>query len=126
LQVWHTISCLSHCAECPNLQVLLPAAGGGFSAPAAVPISEVEPPNPDPAAAQLRAECDLAPAAPKPPDILSMCFAGAGSFAGGSVLHCLLALRVPEGMGMAWALDRCRVLCLHPGSSANLSVRFAT
>ena len=61
-----------------HLQVLIPAPGGGFSAPIVVPISEAEAPNPDPAAAQLREECDLTPAAQKPPEILSMCFAGAG------------------------------------------------
>ena len=60
-----------------HLQVLILATGGGFSAPIVVPISEIEALNPDPAAAQLRAECDLAPAAPKPPEILSLCFAGA-------------------------------------------------
>ena len=57
--------------------MLLPAAGGGFSAPIAVPISALEPQNPDPAAAQLREVCDLAPVALKPPEILSMCFTGA-------------------------------------------------
>lgn len=94
------------------LQVLLPAAGGGFSAPTAVPISALEPLNPDPAAAQLWAECDLAPAAPKPPEILSMCFAGEKFW---HAAPAVLSTGLPTSMAVQCKLCRFFVSALEAG-----------